>query len=73
MPRLVRRGSSTEGRRRRLASCSELSSSPEWTFLIDVPDLDTALDWAARMPHAAYGTAEVRAVRTGMAWQAALG
>jgi hypothetical protein len=39
-------------------------------FLIDVPDLDTALDWAARMPHATSGTAEVRAVRTGMAWQA---
>jgi hypothetical protein len=38
-----------------------------------VPDLDTALDWAARMPHAASGTAEVRAVRTGMAWQAVLG
>ncbi len=38
-----------------------------------LPDLDTALDWAARMPHAASGTAEVRAVRTGMAWQAVLG
>ena len=42
-------------------------------FLIDVPDLDTALDWAERMPHTGYGTAEVRAVRTGMPWQAALG
>ena len=42
-------------------------------FLIDVPDLDAALDWAARMPHAASGTTEVRAVRTGMAWQAVLG
>ena len=42
-------------------------------FLNDVPDLDTALDWAARMPHAGSGTAEVRAVRTGMAWQAVLG
>jgi hypothetical protein len=42
-------------------------------FLIDVPDLDTALDWAARMPHATSGTAEVRAVRTGMDWQAVLG
>jgi hypothetical protein len=102
MPRLVRRGSSTEGRRRRLASCSARSSLPGTDtatsvrvrggqrlltdgpfletkehlggfFLIEVPDLDTALDWAARMPHAAYGTAEVRAVRTGMAWQAALG
>jgi hypothetical protein len=42
-------------------------------FLIDVPDLDTALDWAARMPHVTAGTAEVRAVRTGMKWQAVLG
>src|SRR5579871_5810548 len=42
-------------------------------FLIDVPDLDAALDWAARMPNAAFGTAEVRAVRTGMPWQAVLG
>lgn len=42
-------------------------------FLIDVPDLDTALDWAARMPHTASGTAEVRAVRTGVAWQAVFG
>ena len=42
-------------------------------FLIDVPDLDTALDWAARMPHATSGTAEVRAVVTGMAWQAVFG
>ena len=31
-------------------------------FLIDVPDLDAALDWAARMPHAVHGTAEVRAI-----------
>ena len=42
-------------------------------FLIDVPDLDAALDWAARMPNVASGTTEVRAVRTGMAWQAVLG
>ena len=42
-------------------------------FLIDVPDLDTALDWAARMPHTTSGTAEVRAVVTGMAWQAVFG
>jgi hypothetical protein len=42
-------------------------------FLIDVPDLDTALDWAARMPAAASGTVEVRAVRTGEPWQAVLG
>jgi hypothetical protein len=42
-------------------------------YLLDVPDLDTALDWAARMPAAAYGTVEVRAVRTGEPWQAVLG
>jgi hypothetical protein len=41
-------------------------------FLVDVPDLDAALDWAARMPSAAYGTIEVRAVRTGEPWQAIL-
>jgi hypothetical protein len=41
-------------------------------YLIDVPDLDTALDWAARMPLVAFGTVEVRPVRTGMPWQAVL-
>jgi hypothetical protein len=29
-------------------------------FMIDVPDLDTALSWAARCPGAAHGTVEVR-------------
>ena len=29
-------------------------------YLIDVPDVDTALAWAAKMPHIAYGTVEVR-------------
>ena len=29
-------------------------------FIIDVPDLDTALAWAARCPAASYGTVEVR-------------
>ncbi len=29
-------------------------------FVIDVPDLDTALDWAAKSPAASYGTVEVR-------------
>jgi hypothetical protein len=42
-------------------------------FLIDVPDLDAALDGATRMPNAAFGTAEVRAARTGMRWQDLLG
>lgn len=31
-------------------------------FLIDVPDLDTALSWAARCPAASHGTVEVRPV-----------
>ncbi|HEX8006659.1 MAG TPA: YciI family protein [Trebonia sp.] len=38
-------------------------------YLIDVPDLDAALDWAARMPGAGLGTIEVRAAVTGMSWQ----
>ena len=32
-------------------------------YLIEVPDLDTALDWAARMPHVRHGTVEVRPVQ----------
>lgn len=31
-------------------------------FVIDVPDLDVALDWAARAPAASYGSVEVRPV-----------
>jgi hypothetical protein len=31
-------------------------------FLIDVPDLDTAISWAARCPGAGHGTVEVRPV-----------
>jgi hypothetical protein len=31
-------------------------------YLIDVPDLDTALAWAARCPGASHGTVEVRPV-----------
>ncbi|MCP2340748.1 YciI family protein [Actinomadura rupiterrae] len=31
-------------------------------YLIDVPDLDAALDWAARCPGARYGNVEVRTV-----------
>jgi len=42
-------------------------------LLIDVPDLDAALDWAARLPAAAVGTVEVRAVKTGQPWQTVLG
>jgi hypothetical protein len=31
-------------------------------FLIDVPDLDAAISWAARCPGAAHGTMEVRPI-----------
>jgi hypothetical protein len=31
-------------------------------FLIDVPDLDAALSWAARCPGAAHGAVEVRPI-----------
>jgi hypothetical protein len=41
-------------------------------YLIDVPDLDAALEWATRMPAANGGTVEVRAAMSGMAWQKAL-
>ena len=33
-------------------------------YLIDVPDLDAALSWAARCPGAAHGTVEVRPIWT---------
>ncbi|MET3898293.1 hypothetical protein ABIB57_002242 [Devosia sp. UYZn731] len=35
-------------------------------FIVDVPDLDAALDWAARCPSAQYGTIEVRPIK---AWK----
>jgi hypothetical protein len=31
-------------------------------YLIDVPDLDTALSWAARCPGASHGSVEVRPI-----------
>ena len=31
-------------------------------FVIDVPDLDTALEWAARAPSASYASVEIRPV-----------
>ena len=41
-------------------------------YLVDVPDLDAALDWARRMPGRDGQTIEVRAAMTGMSWQQAL-
>jgi hypothetical protein len=34
-------------------------------YIIDVPDLDTALEWAARVPNVRTGTVEVRPLREG--------
>jgi len=31
-------------------------------YVIDVPDLDAALTWAARCPSSSYGTIEVRPI-----------
>jgi hypothetical protein len=43
-------------------------------YLVEVPDLDTALDWAARMPLIRFGTVEVRPVVRGeLPWRAVLG
>ena len=32
-------------------------------YLVEVTDLDAAIDWAARMPHIRHGTVEVRPVQ----------
>ena len=41
-------------------------------YLIDVPDLDAALDWARRMPEGSGVTVEVRAALSGLPWQRVL-
>jgi hypothetical protein len=41
-------------------------------YLVDVDDLDTALDWARRMPAHPGQTIEVRAAATGLPWQRVL-
>ena len=41
-------------------------------YLLDVPDLDAAIEWAARMPLIRYGSVEVRPVAEGGAWRAVL-
>jgi hypothetical protein len=41
-------------------------------YLLDVPDLDAALEWAGKMPIARYGTVEVRPVLEGQAWRTPL-
>jgi hypothetical protein len=41
-------------------------------YLVDVEDLDAALDWAQRMPAHPGQTIEVRAALSGLPWQRAL-
>jgi len=41
-------------------------------YLVDVDDLDAALDWAHRMPARPGQTVEVRAALSGLPWQRAL-
>jgi hypothetical protein len=41
-------------------------------YLVDVDDLDAALDWARRMPAHPGQTIEVRAAATGLPWQRVL-
>src|SRR5262245_21316306 len=41
-------------------------------YLVDVPDLDAAVEWAARMPAVRYGTVEVRPVVRGVEWREVL-
>jgi hypothetical protein len=38
-------------------------------YLVDVADLDAALEWAARMPLIRFGTVEVRPVVRGVPWR----
>ncbi len=42
-------------------------------YLIEADDLDTAIDWAARMPHIRHGSVEVRPVKRDMPWRTVLG
>lgn len=49
----------------RLVTDGPFAETKEWLagyYVIDVADLDTALDWAARMPNVTYGSTEVRPV-----------
>ncbi|MCW3013201.1 MAG: hypothetical protein JWO02_293 [Solirubrobacterales bacterium] len=49
----------------RLVTDGPFAETKEWLggyYLIDVPDLDTALDWASKMPNITYGSVEVRPI-----------
>ena len=41
-------------------------------YLLDVPDLDTAVEWATRMPAVRHGTVEVRPVIREAQWRTPL-
>ena len=41
-------------------------------YVLDVPGLDAALEWAGKMPIVRYGTVEIRPVLEGRAWRAPL-
>jgi hypothetical protein len=41
-------------------------------YMVDVPDLDTAVEWAARMPAVRHGTVEVRPAVRGAEWHTAM-
>jgi hypothetical protein len=49
----------------RLVTDGPFAETKEWLagyYLLDVPDLDTALEWAGKMPNVTYGSVEVRPV-----------
>jgi hypothetical protein len=61
----------TASQRRRVVTDGPFMETKEHLlgfFLIDVPDLKTALEWAARMPPACARTVEVRAVKADRLW-----
>jgi hypothetical protein len=43
---------------------AELKEQLGGFFLIEVPDLDEAIRWAARLPASEYGAVEIRPIRT---------
>ena len=49
----------------RVVTDGPFAETKEWLlgyYVINVDDLDTALDWAAKMPNITYGSVEVRPV-----------
>ena len=49
----------------RLVTDGPFIETKEWLggyYVVDVPDLDAAIDWAGQMPNISYGSVEVRPV-----------